>query len=215
MDIVRTGCDPFLEAISAVADGEASPIEQRVVDQHLRWCEGCRSFASTMALPLATAGGGAASSPPLRARIGDLAAVSDLVARWSFLRVVLGVLAVEVIVLSARDLVVPGPSGHDTRHLAAFTLAYGVLLTVVTIRPSRAPAALPAAAVLGGALAITAVVDLAAGRVPLVGEALHLPELVSVFVLWRMARPRRAPALRIRRRGAARTPQPVESVRPR
>ena len=162
-----------------------------------------------------TAGGGAASSPPLRARIGDLAAVSDLVARWSFLRVVLGVLAVEVIVLSARDLVVPGPSGHDTRHLAAFTLAYGVLLTVVTIRPSRAPAALPAAAVLGGALAITAVVDLAAGRVPLVGEALHLPELVSVFVLWRMARPRRAPALRIRRRGAARTPQPVESVRPR
>ena len=61
----------------------------------------------------------------------------------------------------------------------------------------------------------TAVVDLAAGRVPLVGEALHLPELASVFVLWRMARPRRAAALRSRRRGGARTPQPVGPVRPR
>ena len=209
---MRTGCDPFLEALSAVADGEASPIEQRLVDQHLRWCGECRAFADALSV---TGHDHTASTPSLRARIGDIAAVSDLVARWSFLRVVLGVLAIEVIVLSARDLVVPGPAGHDTRHLAAFTLAYGVLLTVVTIRPSRAPAALPAAAVLGGALAITAVVDLAAGRVPLVGEVLHLPELVSVFVLWRMARPRRVPALRIRRRGAARTPRPVGSVRPR
>lgn len=212
MDIGRPDCEPFVEALSAVADGEVSPIEQRLIDTHLSRCEGCRSFADT--LPV-THPGRSASTPTLRARIGDLAAVSDLVARWSFLRVVLGVLAIEVIVLSARDIVVPGPAGHDTRHLAAFTLAYGVLLTVVTIRPSRAPAALPAAAVLGGALAITAVVDLAAGRVPLVGEALHLPELLSVFVLWRMARPRSARPVRTRRRGAARTLRPVGSVRPR
>jgi predicted anti-sigma-YlaC factor YlaD len=208
---VSPDCEPFLVALSSIADGEVSSIEGRLLDRHLGTCADCRAFAAGIGATLDLAG----RSRRTRRRLGDLAALSDLVARWSVMRVVLGVLAIEVIVLSARDLVVPGPDGHDTRHLAAFTLAYGVLLTVVTIRPSRAPAALPAAAVLGGALAITAVVDLAAGRVPLVGEALHLPELLSVIVLWRMARPGRASVFRTRRRGAARTPRPVATSRPR
>ncbi|MGA1344507.1 MAG: hypothetical protein ACO35E_00855 [Ilumatobacteraceae bacterium] len=208
----RPECEPFLIALSSVADGEGAPIDDRLVARHVGSCADCRSFAMAIGTAGASVTG---ASRTLRRRLPDLAAMSDLVARWSVMRVLLGVLAIEVIVLSARDLVAPGPDGHDTRHLAAFTLAYGVLLAVVTIRPSRAPAALPAAAVLGGALAITAVVDLAAGRVPLIGEALHLPELLSVIVLCRMARPVRRSGLRTRRRGAARTPRPVGSSRPR
>ena len=204
---IRSDCEPFVIALSALTDGEPSPIEERLLDRHVRSCADCRAFADGVGAGVAVAGS------TLRDRLPDLAAVSDLVARWSFVRVLLGVLALEVIVLSARDLVVPGPDGHDTRHLAAFTLAYGVLLIVVTIRPSRAPAALPAAAVLGGALAITAVVDLAAGRVPLIGEALHIPELLSVIVVWRMARPGRMLPVRTRRRGAARTPRRAATVR--
>lgn len=205
-------CEPFLVALSCIADGEGSSIEGRLLDRHLDSCPDCRAFAEGVGATINAADG---ASPDLRRRLVDLASLTDLVARWSLTRVLLGVLAIEVIVLSARDLVVPGSDGHDTRHLAAFTLAYGVLLTVVTLRPSRAPAALPVAAVLGGALAITAVVDLAAGRVPLIGEALHLPELLSVIVLWRMARPGRTFRVRTRRRGAARTPQPVGSTRRR
>ena len=38
---------------------------------------------------------------------------------------------------------------------------------------------LPVAAVLAGALVITAVIDLVERRIPLVGEAAHLPEVVE------------------------------------
>jgi hypothetical protein len=48
---------------------------------------------------------------------------------------------------------------------------------------------LPVAAVLAGALLITAVIDLLNGNVPLTGEATHLPELISVFLIWMLAVP--------------------------
>ena len=62
-------------------------------------------------------------------------------------------------------------------------------LLVVVVRPARARAMLPVAAVLAGALAITALVDLARGEVPLMGETSHLPELISVLLLWLLAVP--------------------------
>ena len=86
---------------------------------------------------------------------------------------------------------------RDSRHLGAFTAAYGVGLLVVAIRPARARTMLPVAAVLAGALLITAVVDMLNGHVPLVGEVQHLPELLSVVLVWLLALP--AP-----RRGARR-----------
>jgi hypothetical protein len=48
---------------------------------------------------------------------------------------------------------------------------------------------LPVAAVLAGALLVTAVADLANGRVPLVDEAQHLPEVISVVLVWLLAVP--------------------------
>ena len=99
-----------------------------------------------------------------------------------------------------------GASAHAARHLGAFTAAYGVGLLVVAVRPARARAMLPVAAVLAGALVITAVVDLVDGRIPLVGEAQHLPEVLSVVLVWllaipspRRARPAAAPSRRRRR----------------
>ena len=48
---------------------------------------------------------------------------------------------------------------------------------------------------------ITAVVDLANGRIPLTGEAQHLPEVLSVVLVWLLAVP--AP-----RRSTSRMPAP-------
>lgn len=62
---------------------------------------------------------------------------------------------------------------------------------VVVIRPARARAMLPVAVVLGLALVISAVVDLLRGDVPLVNEVQHVPEVISVAMLWLLAAPSR------------------------
>ena len=46
------------------------------------------------------------------------------------------------------------------------------------------------AAVLAAAMVLIAVVDVAQGRVPLLGESTHLPEILSVWFLWILARPK-------------------------
>ena len=103
-------------------------------------------------------------------------------------------------------------SEHSARHLGAFTVAYAVGLLVVVVRPARARTMLPVAAVLAGALLVTAIADLGNGRVPLVDEAQHLPEFVSVVLVWLIAVPssrRRGRAeRRDRGRGELRVVQP-------
>lgn len=103
----------------------------------------------------------------------------------------LAVVAVEIVVVSVPALLgdEQATATHAARHLGAFAVAYGVGLLVVAARPARARTMLPVAGVLAGALVITAVVDLAQRRVPLVDEAAHLPELVSVVLIWLIAVP--------------------------
>jgi hypothetical protein len=57
---------------------------------------------------------------------------------------------------------------------------------------------LPVAGFLAGALVITAVIDLLNGTAPWNGEVGHLPEVVSVVLVWLLA----VPAPRRRRRVA-------------
>ena len=104
----------------------------------------------------------------------------------------LTVVAVLIVVFSVPALVLgdeQDTATHAARHLGAFTAAYGVGLLVVAVRPARARTMLPVAAVLAGALVITAVVDLVEGRVPLVSEAQHVPEVLSVVLVWLLAVP--------------------------
>ena len=137
--------------------------------------------------------GGFGGAPvDLPRRVAKLAAIADRAATWSLVRALLGVVAVEILVFSIPDLVLgdePRTSAHSARHLGAFTVAYAVGLLVVVIRPARARTMLPVAAVLAGALLVTAIVDLANGRVPLVDEAQHLPEVMSVVLVWLIAVP--------------------------
>jgi hypothetical protein len=68
-------------------------------------------------------------------------------------------------------------------------VAYGVALLVVVARPARARSILPVALVLAGAQVLGAIVDLATGRAPLNGEAGHLPQVISVLLIWFLAAP--------------------------
>jgi hypothetical protein len=131
--------------------------------------------------------------PDLSRRVTAAVAATDR-ARRPIVRALLAVVAIEIIALSLPALILgdeADTSDHGARHLGAFTVAYGVGLLVVAARPARARTMLPVAAVLAGALAITALVDLANGRIPLVGEARHLPEILSVVLVWLLAVPAR------------------------
>lgn len=184
-------CERWREAVSAAADGEDPFVDPRLLDAHLASCSSCRRFqADVEATRAAFRVHAAEPMPDLSGRVVRANAVADRRSPWALARVALAVVAAEVLVFSVPDLLGRGDeaSVHAARHLGAFSVAYATMLLVVVVRPSRARIVLPVAMVLGGALALTGVIDLAAGRVPWVGEATHLPELLSVGLLWWMAR---------------------------
>jgi len=188
-------CDRWRDAISADLDGEDPGIERRLVDAHLSRCPACRSFAASAGLgtgrPVELVGAPESTSE-LPRQVARIAAIADRAATWSIVRALLAVVAVDILVFSLPALVLGDEqetSAHAARHLGAFTVAYAVGLLVVVVRPARARTMLPVAAVLAGALLVTAVVDLANGRVPLVDEAQHLPEVLSVVLVWLIAVP--------------------------
>jgi predicted anti-sigma-YlaC factor YlaD len=198
-------CDHWQAAISARIDGEDLGVEPRLLDAHLARCASCRSFEAAVSGSLHPVRlEEAATMPDISGPITKFATAADRAAALSAPRVLLGVVAVEVLVLSLRSLVLGSSSdafAHATRHLGAFSFAYGVGLLVVVLRPARARAMLPVAAVLAGALAITAVIDMANGTVPFLGEVIHLPELVSVLLIWLLAVPGPRRAQRAQRTG--------------
>jgi predicted anti-sigma-YlaC factor YlaD len=204
-------CERWREAISARADGEELAVDRRLLAAHVGRCPACRNFAASVSKAGVEAPAGA---PPdgLPRRIAKLTAAADRAATWSTVRALLAVVAVEIIVVSIPPLLGDerATSPHAARHLGAFAVAYGVGLLVVVARPARARTMLPVAFVVAAALVIGAVVDLAQRRIPLVEEAAHLPEVVSVGLVWLLAAPSRRPgdwrglgALRDRDRGRA------------
>jgi predicted anti-sigma-YlaC factor YlaD len=194
-------CGRWWDAISACVDGEDPGIDPALVDAHVARCARCRTFAADAAAarPVHRIGV-AAPVPDLSQRIRSAVAASDRAAHWSIVRALLVVVAAEIIVFSLPALILGDEhdtAAHAARHLGAFAAAYGVGLLVVAIRPARARTMLPVTIVLAGALLITAIVDLVNGRIPLVGEAQHLPEMLSVALVWLLAVPAPAPPIRV------------------
>jgi predicted anti-sigma-YlaC factor YlaD len=192
-DLEGMGCARWREALSAIADGEDPGVDRRLLDAHIAHCEPCRSFRDALdRLRHIGRLEPAPVMPDLSRRIVKLNAVADRMSRWGVVRGVLAIVAAEIIVVSLPALVLgdeAGTSAHAARHLGAFSVAYAVGLLVVVARPARARTILPVAQVLAAALLLSAVVDVAAGRVPLAGEGMHVPELVSVPLVWLLATP--------------------------
>jgi predicted anti-sigma-YlaC factor YlaD len=207
-------CDAWRDALSALADGEDPGLDRRLVDAHVARCAACRAFADNAhTVRRAYAVGEAGPMPDLSARVSRLDRIADRASRWGWVRALLAIVAVQVIVLSFPGLVLgdePSTSEHGARHLGAFSVAYAAGLLLVVWRPARARSLLPVAATLAAALLITAAVDIAEGRIPLVDEVVHVPELVSVLLVWLLAAPppsrpaaRRSPSLAGRLRAVA------------
>jgi predicted anti-sigma-YlaC factor YlaD len=186
-------CSRWREALSAMADGEPGGIDERLVAAHVARCADCRAYQEMIdAAPAVGRDAEPQLMPDLAKPISKLAAAADRAARWNVLRVVLAIVAVQVIAFALPALVLgeeQDAATHAARHLGAFGVAYGVALMVVVMRPSRARSILPVALVLAGAQVLGAIVDLATGRIPLIGESRHLPEVISVFLIWFLAAP--------------------------
>jgi len=202
-------CDAWRRDLSARFDGEATVADTRLLDRHVDGCAECAAFLADLHRRLPSAAGPArtpgttttgptaagaddgqeAGPPPgLAASVTKRVADQDRSSHPVLLRAALAVVALEIIVLSFTDLIPADDAGHDARHLGAFSLAYGIALLVPVLRPARARSVLPVAVVLAGGLVTTTIVDVVQGRVPLVHEAAHIPELVSVLLVWLLAR---------------------------
>lgn len=183
-------CDDYRAAMSARADGEPTGVGTDLLETHLDSCPACRDFESRMtSLNRRTRIRVADEPPDLSTAVVRRTAAADRASAAWMARWLLLLVAAQIIVLALPDLLAIGEDAHSERHIGAFGLAYAVGLIVVVARPARARTMLNVAMVLAGALVVTAVVDVAQGRVPLVNEAVHIPELFSVLFLWLLARP--------------------------
>ena len=186
-------CSRWRDALSALADGESADIDERLVAAHVARCPSCQSYQESIeSAPRLARIALQPDMPDLSGPISRLNAAADRAAHWSILRIVLAVVAVQVVAFALPALILgeeQGVATHSARHLGAFGVAYGVALMVVVVRPARARSILPVALVLAGAQVLGAIVDLATGRIPLVGETRHLPQIISVFLIWFLAVP--------------------------
>jgi predicted anti-sigma-YlaC factor YlaD len=181
-------CTRWREAISAEADGERAEIDSRLVAAHIARCAACRSYAESVRLAQPR------TVPDLADSISKLHAAADRARHPGLLRVTLAVIAVQSVIFAFPSFVFGeehAAAPHSARHLGAFGIAYGVALLVVVVRPARARSILPMALVLAGAQIIAAIVDLTSGHIPALGEVRHLPQVISVVLIWLLAVPSR------------------------
>jgi predicted anti-sigma-YlaC factor YlaD len=190
-------CDECREAISAQLDGEEPGAPFPDVEAHVASCAECSRFAVTATeLHRAVRVRAADSVPDLSRAI--LATASRPAAPREWARYVLLTVALTQLVLALPALFLghdPGASTHVARELGSFDVALGIGWLVAAWRPSRAVGLLPFAAALAGTLMVTAVLDVADGRVGVLGEAHHVLDVVGLVVLWVLSRPTGTSAL--------------------
>lgn len=189
-------CERFRESISATLDAEDADFRDAAIDEHLDQCVNCRNFLEFSASLKRAGIRRAPSMTDLAPVIVKQFNVGHRKSVWSIARGVLAICALEVIVFSLFDLV---GGTHESRHLGSFSIAFGVMLLSVVARPVRARLMFPVTAVLTLSLMITAVVDMINGSIPLVTEARHFPEIISVAMIWLLAKPQRTPFSRTSR----------------
>ena len=191
-----TDCAQVQEAISALADGEDPGLDPSLVEAHVATCPSCRSQQEFIHGLRRSGLQEAETHDDLAPAVVRSARMLDGMWTWTFPRGVLAICAAVITISSIGDLLGgSGIDGHDARHLGAFSLAYGIALGVVVVRPARARTVLPISLVVTAALVITAVIDVTDGAVSVSRELSHLPEIISLVAVWTLTRMglRRAP----------------------
>lgn len=189
-------CATCREGLSAGLDGEAPPagVTRGQVDAHLAGCADCTGwFGAVSAQHRDLRVRAAEPVPDLTTSI--LAAVPAAarpqpVREW--VRYALFAVATTQLLLALPALVLgedPGAATHVARELGSFDVALAVGLLWAAWQPRRVSGLLPTVAALAGAMVVTALLDVARGNAPALGEAHHVLDLAGLALLWLLARP--------------------------
>ena len=205
-------CADAREAVSARHDGEPSPIDIEVVDQHLDGCEACARYAGQLGVVSRRARVAAAESvpdltEPILARVAAAQPAGRRVRELRWLVGLAGLVQVAVAVPALLGTI--GVDQHLGRDLGALQLALAVGFLLAAWQPARAIGVLPVAAVVAVVAVVTAGIDVAAGAATLTAELTHLSEVVGVLALWALRR--RTPASPVTLRGPV-TVRPVPTA---
>jgi predicted anti-sigma-YlaC factor YlaD len=188
-------CGLAREAISALLDGESSPLEPAQLEAHLAGCAACRSWRERAHAVTRRARLAAAAPAPLpdSALLSAMQASDRRRSWWRSLaavRVALVLVALAQLAFSLPDLLSGSYRGapiHVAHEMGALDMALAVGLLVAAWRPVRAQgmrALVGCAALL---LALTALIDLLDGRTSLSDEAPHLLVVAGWLLLRRGA----------------------------
>lgn len=194
-------CDTSRIAISAQLDGEELGVERAALDEHLRGCPACRTFARDAAamhrdVRLARAPDVPDLTAPILAAIGARDRHPD--GHEGALRLTLVVVALVQIVTAVPALILGDDAGipvHVARHIGSFDLALAVGFLFAAWRPSRVAGLLPVVTALVACLVGTSILDLFDGRTSALTETQHVVEVAGLAAAWLLAhplRPRRA-----------------------
>lgn len=205
----QSGCAQIRQSISAELDNEETGLMRSVIEAHMDQCIDCRNYLEFSASLKRAGIRQAPQMQDLAPKILKQFNVGQRKSVWSIARGVLAICAIEVIVFSIFDLI---DGTHESRHLGSFSIAFGVVLLSVVMRPARARLMVPVAGVLTLSLMITAAVDMFNGSIPLLTEARHIPEIVSVAMLWLLAKPQH-PGTQGAHRGVGWTPSVIQRKR--
>jgi predicted anti-sigma-YlaC factor YlaD len=182
-----SSCERWEESISALADGEEPDLAPALVQSHVADCPDCRRFADRLGYnPADTA------DPSFTAAVVRRNVELDRAEGTRLLRALIALCAVAIAAVALQPLVsgqLDGITSHDARHVGAFGIAFAAALGVVVWRPARARSIVPVTVVLAAAVILTAALDIALGAATVVGELIHLPELLSVLLVWLLATP--------------------------
>jgi predicted anti-sigma-YlaC factor YlaD len=188
-------CEPYRDALSALADGEVAPVGRDALRGHLEACDRCTAFAAaTDDLARRVRVAPAEPVPDLTASILAAVETPDVArerSRFAQLRGLLAVVGVLQLVLAVPALLASGDlATHVTRESGIFEVALGVGFLLAARRPQRASGLLPVAAMVAALVTVTSLGDVLAGSTSLVRETVHLLQLVGTGLLWALDRRR-------------------------
>jgi predicted anti-sigma-YlaC factor YlaD len=199
-------CTQIRDALSARLDGEDPGIDEAALYGHLAGCGGCRAFAHDAedlhravrlepapAIPdlaptvLAAIGEDTLARRPAGTRRAGEEPGHELVQvlRWVLVALAIVQIVVAIPALLGNDAGLPV---HTARHLGSFDLALGIGFLYAAWRPQRIGGMLPIVAALVVCLAVSSLLDVAAGNTAALGETHHLADFGGLLVMWLIGR---------------------------